>query len=307
MKIKLNAGIVVELEYNSSIQERVRGRKVMNSTAIELHPKLAEIMSFAPILKSLYSNDVAILISDKEKVVYQLESKELDFGNALGQKLTPKDPMYTAIQGNKKLKLDIPTEVYGIPFRIRVTPISGDRGEVIGSIGVSISLNKQFNLAKVAEQLAASSEEIAASTEELSFSATTFMKHMNELTEAQRELTKQVESSTKILEMINTVAKSTRILGFNAGIEAARSGEHGKGFSVVAKEITKLADQSAESVNEIHKLLDLMKDRVDQVATTVNLTVDVSKNQSTSINEISQAIQHLTVVAENVEDLVKKV
>ena len=61
--------------------------------------------------------------------------------------------------------------------------------------------------------------------------------------------------------MINAVTKNTRILGVNAGIEAARSGEYGRGFGVVAKEITRLADQSAHSVNEIKQLHDELKRR----------------------------------------------
>ena len=82
---------------------------------------------------------------------------------------------------------------------------------------------------------------------------------------------RQVETTTKILEMISAVAKNTRVLGFNAGIEAARSGEHGRGFSVVAKEITKLADQSASSVNEIKQLLDELNEKVDHVANIVEI------------------------------------
>lgn len=279
----------------------------MNSVEMDLHPKLKAILPFASIVKNLYVDDVAVIVTDKEKVVHHLTSAKLDMENATNHKIRPQDPMYIAMKTNKKQLLNIPKEVYGIPFRIITVPIHGERSEVIGCIGITASLENQFNLVKVAEQLASSSEEISASTEELSSSATAFMTHMHELTEAQRELTRQVENSTKILEMINTVAKSTRILGFNAGIEAARSGEHGKGFSVVAREITKLADQSAESVNEIRQLLDLMKDKVEQVATTVGQTVDVSKHQSLSIDEISQAIQHLASVAEDVEGLAKKV
>ncbi|CAM5223652.1 Methyl-accepting chemotaxis protein McpU [Ureibacillus acetophenoni] len=49
-------------------------------------------------------------------------------------------------------------------------------------------------------------------------------------------------------------------------LKAARSGEYGRGFSVVAKEITKLADQSAESVKEIRQLLDGLKDKVRDIA-----------------------------------------
>jgi methyl-accepting chemotaxis protein len=107
--------------------------------------------------------------------------------------------------------------------------------------------------------------------------------------------------------MINAVAKNTRVLGFNAGIEAARSGEHGRGFSVVAKEITKLADQSANSVNEIKQLLDELNDKVEHVANIVEDTVQISASQTTAIEEISQSIQYLTDGAEEIEEMAKKI
>ena len=94
-------------------------------------------------------------------------------------------------------------------------------------------------------------------------------------------------------------------MGFNAGIEAARSGEHGPGFSVVAKEITKLVDQSASSVNEIKQLLDELNEKVEHVASIVNDTVHISTLQTTAIEEISQAIQYLTEGAEEIEDFSK--
>ena len=96
-------------------------------------------------------------------------------------------------------------------------------------------------------------------------------------------------------------------MGFNAGIEAARSGEHGRGFSVVAKEITKLVDQSASSVNEIKQLLDELNEKVEHVASIVNDTVHISTLQTTAIEEISQAIQYLTEGAEEIEDLAKEI
>ena len=116
----------------------------------------------------------------------------------------------------------------------------------------------------------------------------------------------QVEQTTKILDMINSVAKNTRVLGFNAGIEAARAGEYGRGFGVVAKEITRLADQSADSVNEIRQLLYDLNNKVVNVVNIVNDAIDISSNQSAVIHEIAQSIQTLTDGAEEIEKLAQK-
>lgn len=265
------------------------------------------LLEFAPTLKKLFSSDVSISISDKEKVIISLGSQELGIADMSDIPLKPTDPMPDVMKNNRTLVMDIPKEAYGIAVKTVMVPVTNRSRKVVGCIGISASRNNQVNLIEIAEKFAASSEEIGAASEQLASSATILSDTMNEVAVAQENLSNQVENTTKILDMINNVAKNTRILGFNAGIEAARSGEHGKGFSVVAKEITKLADQSAESVNEIRQLLESMKEKVTLVTKNVSETINLSENQATAIVDISTSIQQLTEVAETIDELAKKI
>lgn len=273
----------------------------------DIHETLQFFLEHASTIKQLFNEDVDLTITDREKVLEQLLSKEIPVESSKGRVLKNDEPMIDTIRSNKRLEMDIPKEYYDIPFTTTMVPIQGNNGEVIGGIAVSRSTKKQATLMEVAEKFAASSEEISATTEELAVSSSELGKYMNQLSTAQNEMHRQVETTTTILEMISSVAKNTRVLGFNAGIEAARSGEHGRGFSVVAKEITKLADQSASSVNEIKQLLDELNEKVKHVASIVNDTVHISTLQTTAIEEISHAIQYLTEGAEEIEDLAKKI
>ena len=273
----------------------------------DIDETLQFFLEHASTIKQLFTEDVDVTITDREKVLEHLLSKEIKVESSKGRVLKSDEPMINTIRSNRRIAMDVPKEYYGTPFTAIMVPIHGNNGEVIGGIAVSKSTNKQALLMEVAEKFAASSEEISASTEELAVSATDFSKYMNQLSDAQNEMRRQVETTTRILEMINAVAKNTRVLGFNAGIEAARSGEHGRGFSVVAKEITKLADQSANSVNEIKQLLDELNDKVEHVANIVKDTVQISTSQTTAIEEISQAIQYLTDGAEEIEEMAKKI
>jgi len=129
------------------------------------------------------------------------------------------------------------------------------------------------------------------------------MKH---LSDAQKDMLKYTENTKKMLQMINNIAKSTRILGLNAGIEAARSGEAGKGFSVVASEITRLANQSADPVNEINQVMDNLTQQVVEISKIVDDTYTISSEQGEAITSITEALDQLTLVSEKVSELSKK-
>ena len=272
-----------------------------------LDETLQQFVHFAPVIKKLFTDDVFISISNLNTVISQVNSNELPNADSVGKKLTAQDPMLDVMRKNREITLNIPKELYGTAMKITIAPITNKQGKVIGSIAVSASVNNHVELIDVAEKFATSSEEIGAATEQLSASAENLSSYMLEVASTQNNLASQVENTSKILDMINNVAKNTRILGFNAGIEAARSGEHGKGFSVVAKEITKLADQSADSVNEIRILLNAMKEKVEEVSKTINETLHVSETQTSAIIEISNSIQNLTEVAEKIDELAQKI
>ncbi|HYH04810.1 MAG TPA: HAMP domain-containing methyl-accepting chemotaxis protein, partial [Bacillota bacterium] len=83
------------------------------------------------------------------------------------------------------------------------------------------------------------------------------------------ELNQSSKKIQRITELIGNIAEKTTLLALNASIEAARAGEHGKGFSVVAKETSKLAEQTKEASDEIAVLIDEMLNRSNHAVNVI--------------------------------------
>lgn len=107
------------------------------------------------------------------------------------------------------------------------------------------------------------------------------------VTEVALELQEKISSAEEITQIIYEVSSRTNLLALNASIEAARAGEAGRGFSVVADEIRKLADNTKESIDKITDLLQGVTQLADQTSFLVKNSVQASEAQAVYIDEVT--------------------
>ncbi|WQU98327.1 methyl-accepting chemotaxis protein [Helicobacter pylori] len=166
------------------------------------------------------------------------------------------------------------------------------------SLGFANTLNHESkdlktcvdNLTKTAHKQERSLKNTTQSLEEITNIITT-------IDSKSQEMISQGEDIKSVVDMIRDIADQTNLLALNAAIEAARAGEHGRGFAVVADEVRKLAERTQKSLSEIEANINILVQSIADNAESIKMQNKGVENIHRSINALQQDVQDNLTIA----------
>ena len=192
----------------------------------------------------------------------------------------------------------------GLDFTSRIEAPQGDvefaanalGGEMCAMLKTSDDFAKMLNrvsgeLGVVIAKLNSASKIQAETLLETTKSVEQINQTMDEVNAKTTEVIGQSEDIKEIIKIIRDIADQTNLLALNAAIEAARAGEHGRGFAVVADEVRKLAERTQNSLVEIEVNTSVLIGSINEVGSRI-------KDQTHSISQISTAIKNLEKITQ---------
>ncbi|MDD2212538.1 MAG: methyl-accepting chemotaxis protein [Clostridia bacterium] len=256
------------------------------------------LIKVAPLVNQFIASDLGVAICDKAKWLLYIPAYSLDVKIKVGDPVLSGGAAYLAMQRRGRVLVEVDESLYGVSYIAVGFPIIDNEGEVLGAIVTSENMQRKEMLFDLARGIQGFLQNIQASIQEIAAEAQALSATSQELRSVAEDATVKVESTAGILDTVKQISKRTNLIGLNASIEAARVGEYGRGFNVVANEVRNLSQMTNRSTAEIGSIVRLIKEAINSIANATQVVSEVTQSQAEKLSGINLILEEFRGLSE---------
>lgn len=260
----------------------------------------------APMLSEMFPEGAFIYMTGRHRYSHRQSSQKFDMQDLQLEAPIPQGSIpWEVIKNQKPVSRELDASHYGVPVMVMTYPLfeadADGKQKITGTFGLALPKttalklrNMSDNMAKALEEIAGVVQEVAASATEVSYSYQKVDSNIN----AVQSLSNNIND---VMGFIKQIADETKMLGLNAAIEAARAGDVGRGFGVVAEEIRKLSDDSRQTVVKIREYTKEISDKLEETTSFSETSLRTSEEQAAATEELNASIEEILALAQELE------
>lgn len=269
--------------------------------------KVEAIVAAMPYAQQMIRGEAIISIFDRERILYYKGQPWMKADFKEGDPLIPTSRDFQDLNGSKTTKEKYyPVELVGVAFNSLLIPVLDEEGEVTACINISYNMDEEEklkamldNYERIAGSLLDNVQRIAAHSEELASTVEDIRLNSG-------HAVRESAAVTEVAGVIERISDQTNLLGLNAAIEAARVGEAGAGFGVVAKEVRKLSVETKTATGEIQQALGNVRQSIVRLEREIGEIAGASQEQAQLVTSFIDLVEQMNQSREEMDLLVKK-